>query len=306
MTMVMQKRGRLAQYLIPVSGGVAVLAAIGLWFVLGRTPTAPPRTLHYTPNHNFAQDGTFLPAKAGFNLADVSSPGEIRNLNAGSSALVWIGRCDGADASFVRLVQEFSGAPRLFGFMLMDDPDPRPQAAVSNPSHACIADNLRMESDWIHAHFPGVKTVIVLMNMGNAAQPSFKGTYNPANSHVDLFGLAAYPCRTDRGGCDYDIIDRYVGAASDAGIPAGQIVPIYQAFGSGDWLTDTGGRYIMPDDKQETAILARWRQRLPVPEMDMAYSWGSQSSDSTLGQSDRLQAVFAGYNGSTLESRRQP
>ncbi|PPQ32212.1 hypothetical protein CCS01_15990 [Rhodopila globiformis] len=280
-------------------GRIAALLVLGLWLVPGRTAAAPPRTtLHYAPNHNFALDGTFLPAKAGFNLADVSGPNDFRHLRPGNSALIWIGRCNGVDESFVRLMQTFSGVTNLFGFMLMDDPDPRLLAKVSNPSHACPVDNLRAEVDWIHAHFAGAKAVIVLMNMGSASQPSFKDTYEPSNSHVDLFGLAAYPCRTDLGGCDYDIIDRYVGAASEAGISSDHVVPIYQTFGEGDWVAGTG-RYIMPDATQETAILSRWHQLVPAPDMDMAYSWGSQRGDRALENSAELQAIFAKHNTTT-------
>jgi len=32
--------------------------------------------LHYAPNHNFDAHGTLRPAQAGFNLADVTDPGQ--------------------------------------------------------------------------------------------------------------------------------------------------------------------------------------------------------------------------------------
>jgi hypothetical protein len=272
------------------------MAAALLLTVVGTRAASAEPTLHYAPNHNFAVDGAFLPADAGFNLADVSMPREIKQLKPSDRALVWIGRCGGVDQDFLRIVRAYAGSRNLFGFFLMDDPDPRLSAGISNPSHACAAGNLRAEADWIHDNISGAKVIIVLMNMASAVQPSFKETYNPANSHVDLFGLAAYPCRTDLPGCDFDIIDRYVAAAVDAGIPRDQIVPIYQTFGGGDWKTDTGGHYVMPTVQQAVDILSRWRQLVPNPEMDMAYSWGVQKNDSALETAPDLQTLFARYN----------
>jgi hypothetical protein len=270
-------------------------------------PAAPAEiALHCAPNHNFALDGSFLPTSAGFNLADVSRLREIKQLKPGNRALVWIGRCGGVDQAFLSTVRAYAGSRNLFGFFLMDDPDPRPLAGVMNPSHACTVSSLRAEADWIHDNIPGAKTLIVLMNMASAVQPSFKGTYEPANSHVDLFGLAAYPCRTDLPRCDYDIIDRYVAAAIDAGISRDRIVPIYQAFGGGAWFTDAGGRYYLPNQNEEIAILSRWRQLVPSPEMDMAYSWGSQRGDRALESSSELQAVFAKHNRSTVGNEQTP
>ncbi len=289
------------------SGRLVILAAAALSLMFVRTPAASfGKTLHYAPNRNFSLDGVFLPAGAGFNLADVSKPDEFRQLRQGNRALVWVGQCQGVDQAFLRIVSPYVGSSTLFGFYLMDDPDPRTLAEVENPSHACAVSNLRAEADWIHDHVPGARAVIVLMNMGTVAQPSFKGTYEPASSHVDLFGLSAYPCRTDVAGCDYDTIDRYVAAAIEAGVPRDHIVPTYQAFGEGDWVTDSGGRYSMPDTDQEIAILSRWRQLVPDPEMDMAYSWGAQKGDRALENSAVLQAVFARHNRGDMEKAQIP
>ena len=291
----------------PALGRLAVVAAVALSLMFTRTPAASFRTtLHYAPNRNFSLDGTFLPAGAGFDLADISRLRELDQLKQGNKALVWVGQCQGVDQAFLRTVSSYAGRSNLFGFFLMDDPDPRSIAKVRNPSHACAVSNLRAEADWIHDHVPGAKTVIVLMNMGTAVQPSFEGTYEPASSHVDLFGLAAYPCRTDVTGCDYDIIDRYVAAAISAGVSRDHIVPTYQAFGEGRWVTDSGGRYSMPDANQEIAILARWRQLVPDPEMDMAYSWGSQRDDHALENSVALQAVFARHNRASVDKAQVP
>jgi hypothetical protein len=261
-------------------------------------PIGERRTLHYAPNHNFSPDGAYLPARAGFNLADVSQRHHLPALGPDVRALVWVGLCRGVDEAFLRIVNAYARTPRLFGFYLMDDPDPRPTAPVTNAAHACSVANLRAEADWIHAHAPGARAVIVIMNLGDARHPSFKDSYEPAQSHVDLFGIAAYPCRAELKGCDYDIIDHRVAAAAEAGIPVDRIVPIYQTFGGGGWTTDTGGHYVMPTVQQAGAILARWHQLIPNPEMDMAYSWGAQNGDTALETAPDLQALFMRYNRS--------
>ena len=283
---------------------------LSLWFIsivlAGIMPLNPARpeatvgsqVLHYAPNHNVKPDGTYTPARAGFNLADVSRPHDVDGLGPDVRVLVWVGLCNGVDEAFLRIMNAFARTPNLFGFYLMDDPDPRPAAPVTNAAHACPIENLRAEADWIHAKMPGARTVIVIMNLGDASHPSFRDSYNPTQSHVDLFGLAAYPCRTELQGCDYGIINRYVAAAIEAGIPADRIVPIYQTFGDGGWKTNSGGHYFMPTVQEATDILARWRQLILNPEMDMAYSWGAQKGDASLETAPDLQSLFARYNKS--------
>ena len=50
---------------------------------------------------------------------------QLRALSADIKGLVWVGQCNGVDESFERAVQPFIGNPKVFGFFLMDDPDPR-------------------------------------------------------------------------------------------------------------------------------------------------------------------------------------
>jgi hypothetical protein len=261
-------------------------------------PSGQTRVLHYAPNNNFAPDGTYVPARAGFNLADVSYARDLSALGPDNSVLVWVGLCHGVDDAFLRIVNAYARTPHLFGFYLMDDPDPRPAAPAVDPGHACPAANLRAEADWIHSHVPGARTVIVIMNLGDSAHPFFGNSYEPEQSHVDLFGLAAYPCRTDLNGCDNGIIDRYVAAALEAGIPRNRIVPIYQTFGGGDWHTDTGGHYTLPTVRQASDILSRWHQLVPDPVMDMAYSWGAQKGDAALETAPELRSLFVLHNKS--------
>src|SRR5438094_169126 len=158
----------------------------------------PVTALHYAPNHNFDSSGSYVPANAGFNLADVSNVSQLDSLPSGVKGLVWLGLCNGADSSFINAVQPFVGDPKVFGFYLMDEPDPTGRWAP-----LCPAANLMAESDWIHANVPGAQTFIVLINFDTSAAPVYANTYNPDNSHIDLYASDPYPCRTEVGGCDY-------------------------------------------------------------------------------------------------------
>src|SRR5258708_6417369 len=46
-------------------------------------------TLPYAPNHTFDPSGVWRPAPAGFNLADINDPRQLRDLPMGVKALVW-------------------------------------------------------------------------------------------------------------------------------------------------------------------------------------------------------------------------
>jgi hypothetical protein len=270
---------------------LAAMAAFGLAYA-GPTPVAPGSvaTQHYAPNRNFDRRGAWLPATAGFTLADVSDPRQLRNLPRGVKGLVWVGLCAGADQKFVAAVTPYLREKNVFGFYLMDDPDPRSGRAQCRP------DALRAESDWIHEHAAGAPTVIVLMNLATADQPSFQNTYSPANSHVDLYGIDPYPCRSELNGCDYDMITRFVLAAEAWGIPRTRMIPVFQAFGGGSWNDGAGGAYLLPTAVQLHAMLVHWRALVPAPRFDFAYSWGVQRGDHALEDTPALREVFAVYN----------
>lgn len=253
---------------------------------------ASPETGHYAPNANFDAAGHFVPGAVGFNISDVSKVRELDLLPDGVSGLVWVGRCGGADPEFVAAVTPFLHNSKVFGFYLMDDPDPSWLRG-----RRCPPAHLMAEADWIHAHAPAAKTFVMLMNLGTALKPSYANSYNLANSHVDLFGVSPYPCRTEAGTCDFDMIRRFVDAALAAGIPKQRIVPTYQTFGGGNWLDDAGGRYVVPSDRHEQEIIARWATLIDRPVFDYAYSWGSQRGDRALENSPDLQALFASHNG---------
>jgi hypothetical protein len=251
----------------------------------------PQSALHYALQGNFDSGGNYLPGSIGFNLADVSSVAQLDSLPDGVKGLVWVGQCNGVDTTFLNTVRPYIGNPKLFGFYLMDDPDP-----TGKYRPLCKAERLAAESDWIHANVPGAKTFILLMSMSSSRKPSFAGTYNPANSHVDLFGIDPYPCRTKLHDCDYDMIDRYVAAAESWGVPRDRMVPVYQTFGGGNWVDDFGGRYALPTVSQLRQILARWEAILPTAAFDIAYSWGSQNGHVALESLPDLQAEFLRHN----------
>src|SRR5213596_2897612 len=253
--------------------------------------SGPVTSIHYAPNNNFDSSGHYMPGPMGFNLADVGSVSELDSLPNGVKGLVWLGLCNGADSSFINAVQPFIGNPNLFGFYLMDEPDPTGQWAP-----LCPAAKLMAESDWIHAHVPGAKTFIVMMNFDTSTAPTYMNTYNPGNSHIDLYGLDPYPSRTETNGCDYSMINHAVTAAQAAGIPVGSMVPVYQAFGGGGWSDDGGGQYTLPTASQEQQIMSTWAPLVPNPVFDYAYSWGTQNSDQALEGSTALQAVFEAHN----------
>ena len=246
---------------------------------------------HFAPNENFDTTGTFMPARAGFNLADVSSRRELDLLPDGIKGLVWVGQCEGVTTKFESMVGAVIDHPKAFGFYLVDDPDPtgrwRPQ---------CKASDLRAKSDWIHDRRPEAVTFVALMNVGSSASPAFSAEYAPGNSHVDLFSIAPYPCRTDWAECDYVMIDRYIAASRDAGFPVSRIVPTFQSFGGGEWKTDSGGAYRLPSSAEMQSMLARWERLVPAPAFDFAYSWGQQRSDQSLAASADLQPVFARHD----------
>jgi len=200
---------------------------------------------------------------------------------------VWVGLCNGADANFIAAVQPFVNNPKLFGFYLMDEPDPTGQFAP-----LCTAANLMAESDWIHANSPGAKTFIVMLNLGTDPSPTYAGTYNPANTDIDLFGLDPYPVQPDfTGGVDYSVINAGVNAAEAAGIPATSIVPVYQVFGGGGYTS-----YTLPTPTQEQQILSTWGAVVPTAAFDFAYSWGAQNGDQSLATTPNLQPIFLQHN----------
>lgn len=224
-------------------------------------PIGPTTGLRYAPNGNFTRSGSYLPGAAGFDLADVSSVGEVDDLPPGDRALVYVGLCGGADAEFTGDVRPFVGNPVVYGFYLMDEPDPTGRYAP-----LCPAPDLKAEADWIHAADPGAVTFIVLMNLGTPTAPDYLDTYNSASTDIDYFGLDPYPCINELHGCNDSVIGDAVGAAEAAGIAVDQMVPVFQAFGGGGYR-----QWTLPKVDQELQLLAAWKALTPTPAFDVAY-----------------------------------
>ena len=271
---------------------LTLAAALALAPPAGAAEGASPAIRHhFAANGNFDEAGRFAPAAAGFDIADVVSAAQLETLPPGVKGLMWIGLCDGVDAKFVERAGSTLGSSKLFGFYLVDDPDPS-----GRWREACSPGALRAEADWIHLRRADALVFIGLMNIGDAKSPAFDESLRPERTHVDLFGVAPYPCRSEWPDCDDAMIGRFVAAARQAGIPDKAIVPMYQTFGGGTWRTDSGGRYRMPRPDEMKRMLRIWTELTPAPAFDYAYSWGSQRSDDALGGSPALQSVFREQN----------
>ncbi|MBS3650044.1 calcium-binding protein [Pseudaminobacter sp. 19-2017] len=246
-------------------------------------------TLHYTSGGSAAEIGT-----AGFNLVDVQSVEELNALPDGMMGLVWLDEVDGATSSFRDKVDAFKGNDQLFGFFLADEPDPTGQWGTY-----ATAENLKAESDYIHDNVLGAKTFITMMNTGSSAEPSFEGNFNPENTGIDYYGLDPYPVRSESGPVDFEMIDRTVAAAVEAGIPVDQIVPVYQTFGGGEYVTDTDSKYALPTAEQMQVMMEHWDENVPSPAFDYAYAWGSQLGTTTIADSQELQNLFLERNSAS-------
>jgi hypothetical protein len=246
----------------------------------------PAASLHYVPNgEQFAGDHAFKPGAHGFNVADigVDDTSKLGWLKGSTKALLWVGSCGGATATFKARVTRAIRAPghtRILAFYLMDEPDP------TGIWHGkCTAAHLKAQSEYVHSR--GYKTFITLMLMSSANDRtlSFSPGYNYGNSRVDYYGVSAYPCRTNNGTsgrCDMREVKLTVaGAAKQLG-GKGRIVPIYQAFGGGSWVPEGDGKFTVPTAAEVRGQLAAWRRELPAVPFDMAYSWGTQAGDTAL------------------------
>lgn len=275
---------------VALVGLVCPLTACAVAAVQGTPATSgqPVATkIHYAANGNFAANGRYSPGQYGFNLADVSTPDQLAALPAGVLGLVYLGSCTGADKNFAATVNGFASSQRLFGFYLLDEPDPA----------TCAPSALKSESAYIHDHIAGARTFIVEQNLSASTRPSYVGGYNPANTGIDFFGIDPYPCRSELNGCDPRMITAYVAAAERFGIPASSIIPVYQAFGGGTWVDDGSGSYQLPSAAQMQSMFDQWAGVLPSPAFDFAYSWGSQHADSALTDAPAdLLAVFGAHN----------
>jgi hypothetical protein len=274
----------------------AFVLLIGAAAALQPRPTTVPvtitgpvsnSTLHFTGVGNWDAQGNYLPASLGFNLAGVGSPGVMPYVPTGVQALVWIGLCNGADATFQSAVNPYLGNSKVWGYYVFDDAAPG----------TCAAANLMAECDWIHTNDVGRKCFIELAAQGTTANPSYAG-YNESTTHGDYFGIALYPCHSDVvNTCNYNEIGLRITAAQNAGIATADIVPIYQTFCCGSWTYDTGVTYTMPTVGELAQTLITMQSLLPSPVFDYNYHYDTQSGDQGLVQAPNLQPVVQHWNG---------
>lgn len=269
--------------------------------------TYPITKWHYIANGNLS-NGTYVPGLLGFNVADVSSIGELNSLPSGVMGLVYTGYSSGgADSNFKSEIAPFIGNPRVFGFYLADEPDiTGTWGTYYDPA------NLKEQSDYLHSEFPNAKTFIVLASQGPFDNPAFiavnKNTgqpegYNYANTHIDLFGIAVYPIQSQfnsqlsSNGQQFisNSISSYVEAAVESGIAVASMIPVYQAFGN-----YPGGSWIVPTATQEEQMMEAWAVQTPTPYFDFVYSWGVQKGDSAVSNTPSLQVVFQEHNSAPL------
>ena len=234
----------------------------------------------------------YAPGALGFNLADISSLSILNRLPEGVKGIVYIGvsdgGCSGNTPQFRAFIEPYRGNQKLWGFYLVDEPYAK-QVGSTPP---CVMANLKAETDYIHANFPGAQTFVKLGNIGSTTKPDYTDFGLPGM--LDVYGIGGYPCRTanpEDDKCEYDMIDRYVKAATEAKIPKEKMAPTYQAFGGWDNV------FIIPSAIQQQKILERWKKLLPAPPMSFAYSYGQQpKSTGAISTVPHLQAVFRDWN----------
>jgi hypothetical protein len=255
--------------------------------------TAPVVTRHLALNTSRA-DWPKL-TSLGYDVFDVGpDEAEINALPRGAEAMVWVGAssCEGSYEisfdSFTGLVDRLGRHPKVFGWYLADEPDPK--------SCPALVPEIRRRADYINAHAPGQVAFI-------SATDYEYGPLRPRNTHVDLIGLDPYPCFGRTGRCTMNEIDRLVRGAIAGGIPRDVIVPVIQVFGQ---ECSRGMRVTrLPSEAELRQILARWRRLVPEPVLEISYSWGPQEqwacptlseADGTNGHPD-LQSIMKTHNG---------
>jgi hypothetical protein len=214
------------------------------------------------------------PAKAGFNLADISSPSQLQMLPHGVAGVLWLGngfndecswRLD--DAAVVRAVEATRDHPNFSGIYYIAD-EPHPGTCPDAPRRLAQRTNL------IHNHDPAGITFAIVLNP--ARDPT---EFSALRNSVDLIGVDPYPCTfaNEKTGCDLPHMRERIEQAIHAGIPVDRIVPVFQVFGQS--CTDRPpGYYRLPKADELKAMLSVWDELSPIGTrpFDMAYSWAPQ------------------------------
>jgi hypothetical protein len=261
-------------------------------------PTPEEGTAHFTVNLG----GSYAAAHSvGFNVFDVagstSNPAGVKSkldaLPNGTKAMIWVGnlgKAAGAEgctrAQFKAQVDALKDDPRVFGYMIADEPHP-----ILFPT---VVGEIAARADYLRAVAPSQKSFIVVLDGSKYCDGGLGCEYEalaPSKTHVDIIGVDSYPCNIS-GPCKISKIPERVNAAVRAGIPLDQIAPVYQTFGQ------AGDYYRMPTASELEAMLAAWKKSVPNPPLDYAYTWGAQSSSpEALSNHPELQAVVKAHLG---------
>ncbi len=243
--------------------------------------------------------------KLGFNLFDMGPDEErIDSLGPGQKALVWLGNLDNTSCTpgyswseFTAAVRRLAHDPKVFGYYLSDEPHPNvcPDAAK----------HIRERADYIRAQDPSQKSFIVVMDATRNCGADLGCEYRllrPEVTHVDLIGVDPFPCRIGNG-CSPDKIDLEVSRAISGGIPADQIVPVFQVFGQ-ECAHKKAKYYAQPTADELQTMINHWSALIPDPDFDFTYTWRSEGPAcpgldvATGGSHPGLQAVIKRHNKS--------
>lgn len=264
------------------------------------TTTAATATAHFTVNLH----QSYTTAQSmGFNVFDVAgsntNPAGVKTklaaLPAGSKAIIWVGnlgKTAGVQgftrAQFQAQVNALATDPRVYGYFIADEPHP-----ILFPT---VVAEIAARADYLRAKAPAQKSFIVVLDGSkycNGTLGCEYGALAPSKSHVDVVGVDSYPCHLGAP-CDFNKIPERVNAAIKAGIPRGQIAPVYQSFGQEG---ATNPYYRTPTAAELQTMLDTWKANLPAPVLDYAYSWGTQtSSPQALINHPELQSVVKAHN----------
>ncbi|HSW79504.1 MAG TPA: hypothetical protein VLG47_01885 [Candidatus Saccharimonadales bacterium] len=274
-------------------------------------------TLHYTAN---VGSGQAAAVSLGYNLLDIT--GSTTNPNGtksivdalpnGVRGLVWVGNLGNAplnascpapgftNVQFQSLVDTLNGDSKVYGYFLADEPHP---SVCPN-----AASDIKARADYIHAHAPAQKSFIVVLDGSNACPNGLGCEYNalqPSKTDVDLFGIDPYPCHyngTTAVPCDNTKITGSVQTAEANGIPAAQIVPVFQTFGQ-EGRSDSGTVYYRtPTVSELTSMISTWNNLIAHPAFDYAYTYGVQCSANScpapqaISNHPELQTVVQAHN----------
>jgi Bacterial Ig domain len=254
--------------------------------------TPPVNTRHFASGTNQDQN---LALSLRFNVMDITASetnasetkAVVDALPAGVVAMVWVGNLDNtncatpgySDAKYHALVDALGGDPKVYGWYISDEPHP---LTCTN-----AVGDIRARADYLHTHSGFQKAFIVVRDgygpCGSNPGCEYKAL-QPANTHVDLFGVDPYPCHYDSGGnpvpCNYSLITDRVNSAVANGIPLGMIVPVFQTFGQ-EGKTIGSVYYRTPSGSELGTILSTWSAAVPKPPLDYAYSFGTQCSSTS-------------------------